>query len=234
MAEDRLSAFEAAISHLELTEGEIYDMMRRRGENFVKLMAYYRCAMMEVETKFNVLNEEFSIRYDRNPINSIKSRLKTFHSIREKLTRKGLPMTARNVEENVSDVAGLRVICPFTEDVYLLTEAFLNQDDIKLIRMKDYIKEPKDNGYRSVHLIVEVPIFLAKEKRVMKVEIQLRTIAMDCWACLEHELRYKKGFAFSEEMAREINECAELSADIDRRMGDLRRYIAEQNGETNE
>ncbi|MBQ7836521.1 MAG: GTP pyrophosphokinase family protein [Clostridia bacterium] len=209
-------------------------MMRRRGENFVKLMAYYRCAMMEVETKFNVLNEEFSIRYDRNPINSIKSRLKTFHSIREKLTRKGLPMTARNVEENVSDVAGLRVICPFTEDVYLLTEAFLNQDDIKLIRMKDYIKEPKDNGYRSVHLIVEVPIFLAKEKRVMKVEIQLRTIAMDCWACLEHELRYKKGFAFSEEMAREINECAELSADIDRRMGDLRRYIAEQNGETNE
>ena len=234
MAEDRLSAFEAAISHLELTEGEIYDLMRRRGENFVKLMAYYRCAMMEVETKFNVLNEEFSIRYDRNPINSIKSRLKTFHSIREKLTRKGLPMTARNVEENVSDVAGLRVICPFTEDVYLLTEAFLNQDDIKLIRMKDYIKEPKDNGYRSVHLIVEVPIFLAKEKRVMKVEIQLRTIAMDCWACLEHELRYKKGFAFSEEMAREINECAELSADIDRRMGDLRRYIAEQNGETNE
>ena len=234
MAEDRLSAFDAAISHLELTEGEIYEMMRRRGENYTKLIAYYRCAMMEVETKFNVLNEEFSIRFDRNPINSVKTRLKTFHSIREKLNRKGLSMTAANVEENIYDVAGLRVICPFTEDVYMLCDAFLGQDDVRLIKMKDYIKEPKENGYRSVHLIVEVPIFLECEKKMMKVEIQLRTIAMDCWACLEHELRYKKNFNFTEEMATELGECARLSADIDRRMGQLRKALSQQNGESNE
>ena len=234
MAGDRIEAFEEAIRHLELTDGEIYEMMRRRGENFNKLMAYYRCAMMEVETKFNVLNEEFSIRYSRNPINSIKTRIKSFHSIREKLSRKGLAMTAENVEENISDVAGLRVICPFTEDVYTITEAFLKQDDIKLIRQKDYIKNPKKNGYRSLHLIVEVPIFLTSEKKVMKVEIQLRTVAMDCWACLEHELRYKNDIDLTEDMIIEINECAELSAAIDRRMGQLRGHIAELNGETNE
>ena len=123
MAEDRLSAFEEAIGHLELTDGEIYDLMNRRGENFARLMAYYRCAMMEVETKFNVLNEEFSIRMERNPINSVKTRIKKFHSIREKLSRKGLDMTAENVEMNIYDVAGLRVICPFTEDVYMVADA---------------------------------------------------------------------------------------------------------------
>ncbi len=229
LAEDKLKAFEEAIRHLEFSEDEIYDMMRRRGENFVNLMSYYRCAMMEVETKFNVLNEEFSIRFDRNPIVDIRTRLKTFHSIREKLHRKGLEMTASNVEKNIHDVAGLRVICAFPEDVYMLTEAFLGQDDVTLIAKKDYIANPKPNGYRSMHLIVEVPIFLASHKHIMKVEIQLRTIAMDCWASLEHELRYKKSFAFTDEMAEEIYQCAALSADLDKRMDALRRKIEAQN-----
>jgi putative GTP pyrophosphokinase len=190
-----------------------------------KLMSYYRCAMMEIETKFNVLNEEFSLRYDRNPINSIKSRLKKPESIWEKMKRKGLDPDIANVEEYINDVAGVRVVCSFPEDVYMLADALLSQDDITLVEMKDYIKNPKPNGYRSLHLIVTVPIFLAKEKRMMKVEIQLRTIAMDFWATLEHQLRYKKNLDFTEKMAAELLLCAEISAELDRRMDDLRSMI---------
>ena len=163
-----------------------------------KLMAYYRCAMMEIETKLNVLNEEFSLQYDRNPINDIKTRLKNPMSIKDKLDRKHLSVTIDNIEKNLNDIAGVRVVCAFPDDVYMLADALLKQDDIKLIEKKDYIKNPKPNGYRSLHLIVSVPIFLAKTKRQMKVEIQLRTIAMDSWASLEHQLKYKKDFEFTE------------------------------------
>ena len=194
-----------------------------------KLMAYYRCAIMEIETKFNVLNEEFSLQYDRNPINGMKSRLKKMPSIKEKLERKNLPMTIDSIEENLNDIAGIRVICSFPEDVYMLADAFLKQDDITLIEKKDYIANPKPNGYRSLHLIVAVPIFLAHEKRFMKAEIQLRTIAMDSWASLEHQLRYKKDFEFTEHMAGELLHCAHLSAELDERMDALRAMV--QSGE---
>ena len=194
-------------------------------QNFSKLMAYYRCALMEIETKFNVLNEEFSLRYDRNPINSIKTRLKSFSSMRDKLQRKGIDLPVNNIEENLNDVAGVRVICSFTDDVFMLAEALLNQDDITLVEAKDYINNPKPNGYRSLHLIVTVPIFLAHEKRLMKVEIQLRTIAMDSWASLEHQLRYKKDYAFDERMANELLRCAELSSELDARMDALRELV---------
>ena len=195
-------------------------------QKYKRLMAYYRCAMMEVETKFNVLNEEFSLRYDRNPINGIKSRLKRLDSIQEKLHRKQLPFDMQTIETHIHDVAGIRVVCAFVEDVYLLAEALLKQDDVMLIEKKDYIANPKPNGYRSLHLIVTVPIFLEHEKRVMQVEIQLRTIAMDFWASLEHQLRYKKDFVFTEEMAQELRDCAELSAQVDLRMDSLRERLA--------
>ena len=194
-------------------------------EKYKTLMAYYRCAMMEIETKFNVLNEEYSLQLDRNPINSIKTRLKSFDSTKEKLQRKNLPLRVESIEESLNDVAGVRVVCSFTEDVYTLAEALLKQDDIVLVEKKDYIVNPKETGYRSLHLIVSVPIFLAKEKRYMKVEIQLRTIAMDVWASLEHQLRYKKEVMFTEEMARELKKCAELSAELDGRMDKLREQI---------
>lgn len=194
-----------------------------------KLMAYYRCAIMEVETKFNVLNEEFSLRYDRNPINGIKSRLKRLDSIKEKLERKDLPFTLEAVEEHIHDVAGVRVVCSFVDDVYLLADALLKQDDITLLEKKDYIANPKPNGYRSLHLIVTVPIFLEHEKRIMQVEIQLRTIAMDFWASLEHQLRYKKDFDFTEHMARELQDCANLSAQLDARMDSLREHVESVN-----
>lgn len=189
---------------------------------FNTLMAYYRCAMMEVETKLNVLNEEFSLHYDRNPINGMKSRLKSLFSIREKLLGRGLELSVDSIEENLNDIAGVRVICSFTDDVYTLRDALLKQDDITLICEKDYIKNPKPNGYRSLHLIISVPIFLEHEKKSMKVEIQLRTIAMDTWASLEHQLRYKKDIDFSEEMAQELLHCANISAELDARMDALR------------
>ena len=196
-----------------------------RSKEFVRLMTYYRCAMMEVETKLNVLNQEFSLRHDRNPISSIKSRLKTMPSIIEKMERRQIPMDLDAIETNLTDIAGIRVICAFEQDVYTLATALLSQDDITLIEQKDYIANPKPNGYRSLHLIVSVPIFLQNEKRVMKVEIQLRTIAMDCWASLDHQLRYKKHHEFTNEMAEELLSCAIMSAQLDRRMDELREKV---------
>ena len=190
---------------------------------FNKLMAYYRCALMEIETKFNVLNEEYSLQYDRNPISSIKTRLKSPISIKEKLERNAFPVTTESIEQNLADVAGIRVICSFPEDVYALANALLRQDDIQLVKKKDYIKNPKENGYRSLHLIVAVPIFLSCEKRIMHVEIQLRTIAMDFWASLEHQIRYKKDTEFTEDMIKELYECAKASAELDMRMDELRK-----------
>lgn len=194
-------------------------------KKFTTLMAYYRCAIMEIETKFNVLNEEFSLQYDRNPINGMKSRLKSVPSIVDKLKRKNLPQSVDSIEKNLNDIAGVRVICSFPEDVYMLADALLKQDDITLLEKKDYIANPKQNGYRSLHLIVSVPIFLAHEKRIMKVEIQLRTIAMDSWASLEHQLRYKKEMEFTDEMADELLHCARLSAELDTRMDALRELV---------
>lgn len=192
-----------------------------------ELMTYYRCAIMEIETKFNVLNEEFSVQYDRNPIETIKSRLKSNESILKKLKRKDLPFSLQSIEENINDVAGVRVICSFPEDIYMLADCLLNQDDIRLIERKDYIKNPKKSGYRSLHLIIEVPIFLKNKKKYMKVEVQLRTIAMDFWASLEHKLKYKKNID-SEEielLERDLVECSEVSAALDKRMEEIRNRI---------
>lgn len=192
-----------------------------------RLMAYYRCAIMEVETKFNVLNEEFSLEYDRNPIETIKTRLKSTESIIKKLVRKNLPLTVNSIEENLNDIAGVRVVCSFLEDIYLLADCLLQQDDVKLIQVKDYIKNPKPNGYRSLHLIIEIPIFLKDEKKDMRVEVQLRTIAMDFWASLDHKLSYKKDIPEEEAklLRQELLECAQISADLDVRMGEIKNRI---------
>ncbi len=208
-----------------LMDEDTVEWMQQKTRAFFDLISYYRCAMMEVETKLNVLNEEYSMRYDRNPITAIKSRIKSIDSIRGKLLRKGLPFTLEALADNIYDVAGLRVICAFREDVYSIAESLLSQDDITLIKRTDYIENPKPNGYRSLHLIVEVPIFLASEKRKMKVELQLRTVAMDWWASLEHQLRYKKDNIFTDEMSRELNYCAAVSAELDERMNNLRRAV---------
>ena len=194
-----------------------------------QMMTYYNCALMEVETKFKVLNEQFSLFYDRNPIESIHTRIKSQSSILKKLQKKNLALTIPNIEKNLFDIAGVRVVCSFTEDIYSLANSFLNQDDVRLIEKKDYIQNPKENGYRSLHLIVEIPIFLSDEKKWVKVEVQFRTIAMDFWASLEHKLRYKKDIPADKAkyLEDEMLACAQISADLDMRMQNVRDVIAE-------
>lgn len=206
---------------------DIKSLMDINAEPYKKLMAYYQCAIYEIETKFRVLNEEFSLAHDRNPIENIKTRLKSIDSIVEKMNRKGITVSANNIEKELNDVAGVRVICTFIEDIYHLADCLLQQDDIKLIESKDYIKNPKPSGYRSLHLIVEVPIFLENEKRPMRVEVQLRTISMNFWASLEHQLRYKKDIPESEReiIASELKYCAEENAMIDNKMQEIRKRI---------
>ena len=191
---------------------------------YKELMSYYRCAIMEVETKFRVLNEEMSIARDSNPIETIKTRLKSPSSIISKLTRKGLPISVESIEQNLNDVAGVRVIVSHPCELYALAESFLSQDDIILIETKDYIKEPKENGYRSLHLIIEIPIYLKEAKKQMRVEVQLRTIAMDWWASLEHKIRYKKEIPDLEYLEQELKECADICAGLDFRMERLAEY----------
>ena len=212
-------------SNIPFPVSDIRDTLRTFTARYKELMAYYRCAMMEVETKFRVLSENFSLEDDRNPIETIKTRLKSPESIRNKLESRGLPLTFESIEENLNDVAGVRVICGFPGDIYRLAEAFLSQDDVTLIQRKDYIIDPKRNGYRSLHLIVTVPIYLHDEKRLMRVEVQFRTIAMDWWASLEHQIRYKKEVTVTQADAKELRDCAEQAALLDHRMEQLYRSI---------
>ena len=207
-----------------LLSDEFINFVQKNKRPFDEMMSYYKCAIMEVETKFKVLNTEFSLRYDRNPIETIKTRLKSPESIIEKLHRKKIPFSAEMIEQKLHDIAGVRVICAFPEDIYEISECFLAQDDIRLIEKKDYIKNPKPNGYRSLHLIVEIPIFLHNEKRMMKAEVQFRTIAMDFWASLEHRIYYKKG-QNNETLRNELRQCAEVSAALDLRMQSIRKEL---------
>lgn len=207
---------------------EFTGMIREYTMPYRELMAYYRCAIMEAETKFKVLSEELSLEYDRNPIETVKTRLKSAESIVDKLMTKGLQLTVENIENHIFDVAGVRVICGFPSDIYAISEAFLNQDDITLIARKDYIQNPKPNGYRSLHLIVEIPIFLHDQKRPMKVEVQFRTISMDWWASLEHKIRYKKDVEVERETALELFQCAEVAAALDQRMEQIQKKVAKK------
>lgn len=217
-----------AESKPELTT-EMLEQFWETSKKVRQLMTYYDCAILEIETKFRVLNQQFSLEQEHNPIETIKTRLKSMESIIGKLHRKNLNIDLETIEENLTDVAGIRVICPFLSDIYRLADCLLEQDDVRLIERKDYIKNPKENGYRSLHLIVETPIFLQDEKRLMKVEVQLRTIAMDFWASLEHRMRYKKDLddRLQGMLAAELKECAEESANLDTRMETVKDYIEE-------
>lgn len=197
----------------------------KQNQRFRQMMVRYRCGIMEVETKFRVLNEEFSLLNDRNPIQSIKTRLKSPASLLGKLQRKGLPVTFQSMSENILDIAGVRVICSFEDDVYYLCRCIEQQDDIDVISKKDYIAHPKDNGYRSLHLTVKIPIFLAEEVVHVPVEIQLRTIAMDFWASLEHTIRYKKDLEENEAVSQELLNCANSSALWDQKMANLMHLL---------
>ena len=210
-----------------LTADILFVELQSQGREYLRLMSYYSSAMLEMETKFKVLNIEFSNKFDRNPIESIETRLKKPRSIYEKMNRLGLPISVDAIEKNLNDIAGVRVICSFVDDIYKLADMLAVQDDIYVVQTKDYIKNPKESGYRSLHMIVEVPIFLSNEKRYMRVEVQLRTIAMDFWASLEHKLRYKKNIPADQEklLQEELYDCSVQSAQLDKRMQEIRNQI---------
>ncbi|MEG0912594.1 MAG: GTP pyrophosphokinase family protein [Oscillospiraceae bacterium] len=199
----------------------------QKAEPFIQLMMRYNCALLEVKTKFEVLDKEFSVRYKRNPVETIKTRIKQPVSICAKLKRKGLSVNMDSIENTIFDVAGVRIICSFIDDIYALADMFARQDDITVVAIKDYIKNPKPNGYRSLHYIVEIPIFLSDQKRPMKVEVQFRTIAMDFWASLEHKLKYKQNISNSGPIVDELKACSEDIAAVDMRMQALHRLIEE-------
>lgn len=197
---------------------------------FQEALMMYNCAIKEVRTKLEVLNDELSIRYNRNPIEFITSRVKKPFSIVEKLNRNGQPLTVEAMTSTLNDVAGIRVICSFIDDIYSVADMLIKQDDITLLNRKDYIKSPKENGYRSLHLIVEIPVFFSDRKQPMKVEVQIRTIAMDFWASLEHQLKYKKNIQNPEEIQKELQECAEIISQTDVRMLRIKNKIFQEEG----
>lgn len=181
---------------------------------FNDLMMMYRCTVREVRTKLEVLNDEFSVEYKRNPISFIKTRIKKPESILKKLNKLGYDFTAENIQEHLNDVAGVRVVCAFLDDIYTIAELLSSQDDITVIQVKDYIKNPKPNGYRSYHMIVEIPVFFSKGKTPMRAEIQIRTNGMDFWATLEHQLRYKKGIEEMEGYEQISDELAKTAHEL--------------------
>ena len=225
---NRIEARKDELIRRSLLSEEFLEMIQKNKRPFDLLMSYYQCAVMEIETKFRVLNQEYSLEYDKNPIEGIKTRIKSYDSIVRKIRRKNIPMSLTAIEENIKDIAGVRVICSFPEDIYELADSFLRQDDIVLIEKKDYIKNPKSNGYRSYHMIVEIPVFFANGKTPMRVELQIRTNGMDFWATLEHQLRYKKGIEEMpgyDEISEELLHSARAIIEADNEMQRIKDKI---------
>ena len=216
-----------------LTTDKFKTFFEKNQQPLQTMLTYYECANMQIETKVKVLNDEFSLSREYSPIETIKARIKTMDSLIEKVNRYDCPLTLEDIEDRIEDIAGIRVICGFIEDIYEVADCFLQQDDITLIDCKDYIKNPKDNGYRSLHLIISVPIFLEHEKRDMKVEVQFRTIAMDFWASLEHKLKYKKELPeeLNDRLVAELLECAKIGSELDTRMQNIRKQLTGKNSE---
>jgi putative GTP pyrophosphokinase len=193
--------------------------------SYVETENLYTSAIREISTKLENLNDEFMYTKDRNPIHQIKSRVKTPMSIFYKLQKRGFELNVESAKTNLTDIAGVRVICSYIDDIYLIADLLTSQDDIDVIRRTDYIKNPKPNGYRSLHLIVAVPVFLSDRTELVKVEVQIRTIAMDFWASLEHELTYKLTGRKTKAVLKELKECADVISETDNRMQNLYNNI---------
>lgn len=196
-------------------------------QNWEEVVLIYNSALKEIGTKLEILNDEFQHVHQYNPIEHIKTRIKTPQSIVKKLKKNGYESTISNMVEHVNDIAGVRVICSFTSDIYRIAEMIINQSDIKVVSVKDYIFKPKPSGYKSYHLIVTVPIFLSDRHIDAKVEIQIRTVAMDFWASLEHKIHYKFEGDIPEHIKNELVECANMISDLDARMLHLNEQVQE-------
>ncbi|SDB12424.1 putative GTP pyrophosphokinase [Ruminococcaceae bacterium FB2012] len=198
-------------------------------QEFLDQMMIYRSGIKEIRTKLEVLDDEFQTKYSYNPIHHIESRLKSIKSIMDKIKEKGLEITIDNIRKNVTDIAGIRVICNYLDDIYRIEDLLLAQNDVKLLRRRDYIKTPKPSGYQSLHLIVEVPIFLSDGPFPIPVEIQIRTIAMDFWASLEHKLKYKTDNEVAEDLRYRLKICAKAIQELDTEMQNINNAIADRN-----
>lgn len=191
---------------------------QRMVDDFFAIQCRYSAAMKEVQTKLEILDDEFQMKHRRNPIHHIESRLKSIQSMMEKLSRKHYAVSMQSAVDNLTDIAGIRVICSYVQDVYTVARLLTTQDDVKLVEMLDYIRNPKANGYRSLHLIVEIPVFLQEGRIMVPVEVQIRTIAMDFWASLEHSMRYKAAGNVPEDICDELHEVGEDIAVLDQKM----------------
>ena len=208
---------------------QVPEMWVDQARQFQQAMMRYTCAIREVKTKLEVLNDELSVKNQRNPIEMIKSRVKKPKSIVEKLQRRGFEISLESMEKNLDDVAGIRIICSFLDDIYEVADMLIRQDDVRVIAVKDYIQNPKPNGYRSYHMIIEIPVFFSDSKKPIRVEVQIRTIAMDFWASLDHQLKYKKSFIDDNgEISEELKQCAEVIAGTDVKMLEIRKKIEAQ------
>ena len=208
---------------------QVPEMWVDQARQFQQAMMRYTCAIREVKTKLEVLNDELSVKNQRNPIEMIKSRVKKPKSIVEKLQRRGFEISLESMEKNLDDVAGIRIICSFLDDIYEVADMLIRQDDVKVIAVKDYIQNPKPNGYRSYHMIIEIPVFFSDSKKPIRVEVQIRTIAMDFWASLDHQLKYKKSCIDDNgEISEELKQCAEVIAGTDVKMLEIRKKIEAQ------
>jgi putative GTP pyrophosphokinase len=210
---------------LEAIDGRTLDEMRALRDETERFMLRYKFGMDEVITKLSILREEFSQAHDYNPIEHISSRLKSLDSVVAKMQRKGIEPTFDTIRETITDIAGVRVTCSFVSDAYRLAELLTAQPDITVLRVKDYIAEPKDNGYQSLHLIIEVPVFLSTGAHPVAVEVQIRTIAMDFWASLEHKIYYKYDRQVPQELLDGLTDAAHTAAELDARMERLHREV---------
>lgn len=188
---------------------------------FMELEHLYESAAETVKTQLNIYDSEFGMKFQRNPIHGIESRIKSPQSIIDKLQRKGCPLSAKSAQQNLMDIAGIRVVCYYVEDIYAIAEMLALREDIQIVKVKDYIRHPKPSGYRSFHMIIMVPVYLATSRREVPVEIQIRTIAMDFWAALEHQLRYKTKSAVPEALKLELKELADTISETDLRMQEI-------------
>ena len=203
------------------------EQIRKLKQEFTRFMMSYKFAMDEVKTKIDILNQEFNYIHEYNPIEHVKTRLKTPESILKKVYRKGYELSLDSIKENIHDIAGIRIICSFVSDIYKISEMLAKQEDIQVIMYKDYIKNPKPNGYRSLHLVVKVPVFMSDRVENVSVEIQIRTIAMDFWASLEHKIYYKYDKDVPEDLIRQLKEAAEAAAELDKKMENIHNQVLE-------
>lgn len=215
--EEETNLPEVVTAGLQTNNNDFYKLALQ----FQEIMMVYESAIKQLETKLEILNKEYKVTGRRNPIETIKSRIKTPDSIAKKLEKKGLDVNFKTMTENIQDIAGIRVICPYISDIYNVRDILLKQPDITLIEEKDYIEHPKASGYRSLHLVIRTPVYLSQTEHQVKVEIQLRTIAMDFWASLEHELKYKNEQKVPESVRRELFRVAETIAMTDREMEEI-------------